>query len=317
MTQFKIINLSVEQAECFLILLENSIGDSCNILVDGNREGKNSDCFLNMKKEIEKLNKLDYIVVTHVDNDHIGGILSLVQEYSTEKFKQLFETTLIYNYITKEKISYSQAKIFEDLVEDRQVVQSFKETYEKKHCMLKIFSTCERRIATTISENWDKNAYLTFITPDKKGIGAVIRDYKAIKNKMKKTPNSSLINKNSISFILEFGGSCVLFLGDTYWKDVQPIVDSVKNIKGISLVKIPHHGAQKNNEYIVEWSFKMNCNKFIVTGKDNWDKKHPSEKFIEELNDVYGKNVEVHSKVDLKIEGCVVNSKEINMLGGE
>lgn len=71
MVQFKIKNLSVEQADCFLILLENIKVDSCNILVDGNREGKNSVSFLNMKKEIEKLNKLDYIIVTHVDNDHI------------------------------------------------------------------------------------------------------------------------------------------------------------------------------------------------------------------------------------------------------
>jgi beta-lactamase superfamily II metal-dependent hydrolase len=317
MVQFKIKNLSVEQADCFLILLENIKGDSCNILVDGNREGKNSVSIQNMKKEIDKLNKLDYIIVTHVDNDHIGGILSLIQEYSTRKCNQLLDTTIIYNFITKDTISYSQAKTFEDLVNDRQVIQSFKETYEKKHCLLKIFNISERRIATTIYVNRDKNAYLTFITPDKTGIDAVIKDYKAIKNKIKTTPNGSLINKNSISFLLEFGGSSILFLGDTYWKDVEPIVDSIKNLENINLIKVPHHGAGKNNEGIVEWSSKMHCKKFIITGKDNWDKKHPDEKFMEELNEVYGKNVEIYSKTDLQIDGCVANSEEIDMLGGE
>lgn len=317
MVQFKIKNLSVDQADCFLILLENINGDSCSILVDGNREGKSTTSFLNMKKEIEKLNKLDYIIVTHVDDDHIGGILSLFQEYSTKKFKQLLETTLIYNYITKDRISYSQAKKFEELVEDRQVIQSYKETYEKKHCLLKILNISERCIATTLSVNRDKNAYLTFITPDKTGIGAVIKDYKAIKNKIKTKPNGNLVNKNSISFLLDFGGSSVLFLGDTYWQDVQPIVDRIKNLKNINLIKIPHHGAGKNNEDIVEWSSKMHCKKFIITGKDNWDKKHPDEKFMEELNKVYGKNVEIYSKIDLQIDGCIVNSEEIDMLGGE
>lgn len=317
MVQFKIKNLSLGQADCYLILFENIQGDSCNILIDGNREGKSSASFLNMKKEIEKLNKLDYIIVTHIDNDHIGGILSLFQEDSTKKFKQLSETTLIYNYITKDRISYSQARKFEDLIEDRQVIQSYKETYEKKHCLLKILNISERCIATNICVNRDKNAYLTFITPDKTGIEAVIKDYKAIKNRIKKTPDGSLVNKNSISFLLEFGGSSVLFLGDTYWKDVQPIVDSIKNLENINLIKIPHHGAGENNENIVEWSSKMQCKKFIITGKDNWDKKHPDEKFIEEVNKAYGKNVEIYSKIDLQIDGCVVNSEEIDMLGGE
>ncbi|MBK1812032.1 MBL fold metallo-hydrolase [Clostridium sp. YIM B02505] len=317
MLQFKIKNLSVEQADCFLILLENSDGNSCNILVDGNREGKSSTSFLSMKKEIEKLSKLDYIIVTHVDNDHIGGILSLFQEYSTHKLNKLLDTTLIYNYITRDRISYSQAKKFEDLIEGRLVIQSYKETYEKKHCLLKILNISERCIATTILTNRDKNAYLTFISPDKAGIEAVIKDYKDIKNKIKTSPNKSLVNKNSISFLLEFGGSSVLFLGDTYWKEVQPIVGNIKNLENINLIKIPHHGASKNNENIIEWSFKMHCKKFIITGKENWDKEHPDEMIIEELNKVYGNNVKIYSKINLKIDGNVINSEEIDMLGGE
>jgi len=315
--QFKIKNLSLGQADCYLILFENIKGDGCNILVDGNREGKSSASFLNMKKEIEKLNKLDYIIVTHIDDDHIGGILSLFQEDSMKRFKQLSETTIIYNYITKDRISYSQARRFENLLKDRQVIQSYKETYEKKHCLLKILNISERCIATNICVNRDKNAYLTFITPDKTGIEAVIKDYRAVKNKIKTMSNGSLVNRNSISFLLEFGGSSVLFLGDTYWKDVQPILDSIKNLEDINLIKIPHHGADKNNENIVEWSYKMHCKKFIITGKDNWDKKHPDEKFIEELNKAYGKNVEIYSRIDLQIDGCIVNSEEIDMLGGK
>lgn len=148
MPQFKIKNLSNGQADCFLILLENIDGDKCSILIDGNREGGKSDSFCRIKDEIENLEKLDYIIITHIDNDHLGGILSLFKEYSDNEIKQMKDTKLIYNYITKDKISYTQAKDFEKLIEGRQVIQSFKETYEKKNSMLKILTIAERNIAT-------------------------------------------------------------------------------------------------------------------------------------------------------------------------
>ncbi|MDE7021509.1 MAG: MBL fold metallo-hydrolase, partial [Lachnospiraceae bacterium] len=89
---FKIKNLSDNQADCFIIILEHK-DRKISILVDGNREGMKSCQMLH--EEISKLEQLDYIVVSHIDNDHLGGILKYLESgIGKEKLSQ---TKIIYN----------------------------------------------------------------------------------------------------------------------------------------------------------------------------------------------------------------------------
>ena len=306
--KFDIEILSNGQADCFLVLLENDKGDECSILIDGNCEGTKSEALGKVVDRISKLKKLDCIVVTHIDNDHIGGILSLFERDKDEKpciIEQLKESIIVYNNVTETVISYKQAERFEKLIRDKKVFNSFSNRYENVKKILYFLSVRTRKILK-LNEYNKKNVYITFLNPDKNGAKEVINDYKKYKISGKKA-YAELINRNSIVLLIEFQGKKVLFTGDSYSESIKNVIDELQKksvpspINEIDLIKIPHHGADEYNKNLVCLSKNVKCGKFILTGKSEWDKKHPSEKILEDLLDnLSGElELELYTEVDL------------------
>ena len=87
----KIKNLSKGQEDFFIITIEKEEKEEkqeINILVDGGKSG--SRC---VKETIESgVKKIDYIVLTHIDSDHIQGLLMLLKKYENYN-----DTIIIYN----------------------------------------------------------------------------------------------------------------------------------------------------------------------------------------------------------------------------
>ena len=300
---FTIENLSCGQADCFLIYLENDLYDKCTILVDGNREGSKTVAFRTMVNKNASLESLDYIVVTHVDNDHLGGILSLFKKepgMTPDISKQLKDTIIIYNYVAQGDISYKQAGILEDLIHGRKVINSFSQKYENNHSMLKFLPLSIRRILEFTPQR-KQNAYFTFLGPNKAGADSVVMDYNHWYLRGGKQ-NSELINKNSITFLLEFAGKRVLFLGDALLSDVETAlynIEDPKNPLKIDLIKIPHHGAKENNFSIGNFSKKHQCTHFILTAKTPWNKDHPADNVIGQLYQNNPRGTKIYTELDL------------------
>lgn len=306
--KFEIESLSQGQADCFLILLENDLGDECNILIDGNCEGKNNQSFHVLVERIAKLKKLDFIVVTHIDNDHIGGILSLFgrdKDSIPHIEEQLKECIIVYNSIVEGLISYSQAERFEELLHERRIVNSFSHRYKNPNKMLYYLSIQKRKILK-LNERKKNNVYITFLNPDENGVKNVINDYKKYKLNGKNA-NGKLINENSIAFLIEFQGKKVLFTGDAYFESIKKAIDKLNEeaipspIKKIDLIKIPHHGAVEYNKELACTSKNMKCSKFIVTGRREWDEKHPGKDIIDDLFRELSGDFEIYTEVDLAI----------------
>lgn len=301
--EFIVENLSCGQADCFLISLENELGDTCTILVDGNRQGKKSRSLENIIARIEKLDKLDYIIVTHVDNDHLGGILSLFQYFKKDRkdiAQKLEETIIVYNCISQGLISYRQAREFERLICDRKVIGSYCNRYDNSGSMLKLLQVPLRKILSITAEK-NRNAYLTFLGPNRAGVNAVANDYLQYYDDGTK-PDAVLINKNSIAFLLEFGGKKVLFTGDAFLTDVQNLLLSIEdehNPIKIDLMKIPHHGAEKYNVGIGEFVRKHQCTQIILTAAETWDNKHPAESVMKELSSALSGAGRIYTEADL------------------
>lgn len=304
--KFDIEILSKGQADCFLILLENNRGDECSILIDGNCEGSKSDTLDRVVERISKLKKLDCIIVTHVDNDHIGGILSLFERDKDVKpciSEQLKESTIVYNNLTDTLISYKQAERLEKLIRGKKVINSFSNRYENVKKMLYFLSVRTRKILK-LNEYNKKNVYVTFLNPDKNGVKDVVRDYKSY-NVTGKKANAKLINRNSIVLLIEFGEKKVLFTGDAYSDSIKNVIDELQMksvpspINEIDLIKIPHHGADEYNKRLSCLSKGVKCGKFILTGKSKWDKKHPSEKILEDLLEDLSGELEIYTEVEL------------------
>ena len=69
--EMKITVLNVKDADCIVITTENS-----NIVIDTG-ESDDKDVILNYLKQ-NKISNIDYLILTHVDKDHIGGAPKII-----------------------------------------------------------------------------------------------------------------------------------------------------------------------------------------------------------------------------------------------
>ena len=93
---FKIKTLSAHDGDCFIIKIGGENEVNYNILVDG---GRGNRIIGQLKAEIATIiqngEKLDYIVLTHTDNDHIWGILEIFNKNYTHFISNLFKSQSI------------------------------------------------------------------------------------------------------------------------------------------------------------------------------------------------------------------------------
>lgn len=284
----RIKNLSEGQADCFLIIIENN-SRQISILLDGNRESiSNSQ---NLEKEISSLNALDYIIVTHIDNDHIGGILKLLETGGCKE--KLAETKIIYNFVTQRNISFKQADRFEKIIKGRRVIKSYTNNYESDDFLF--FLTKEdRKICNDIESS--KKAFITFLSPTMENANKVWENFACGQDE-----KAELINENSIVFMLEAGGKRAIFAGDANWNLIEENIKEIFDGKRytVDLIKIPHHGADHNNIGLENFVKSHKCNKLIITGKEIWDNEHPNIELIKELRDIGESSLEIYSKINL------------------
>lgn len=275
---FTIMNLSEDQADCFLIILENKNNEQVTILVDGNRE--NSD-YENVKSFINKsCKKLDFIVVSHVDDDHLGGIIKMLEDKEWECAK---DAKILYNHVAKGTVSYEQAKTFEELTDGRMIISSYLDDITNDSSFLNILNEDDRKTCKEIEKNRDTIAFLTLIKPFHFNMEKVQSDCKRFFDEGKKA-NAGLINRNSLVFLLEFEGKSAIFTGDATWKQIETTLNKILPSNYVmDVIKIPHHGAQKNNIKLADYAKAHKTKYFIVTGEEDWDKKHPAESLIQEI----------------------------------
>lgn len=282
-------NLSVEQADSFLIMLENN-NSKISILLDGNCENMANERILLC--EVYDLDQLDYIVVTHIDNDHLGGILKVLEANGNDK--KLANTKIVYNFVTQKNISFNQAKRFEKIIKGRSVIKSYGSKYDSDD-FLYFLSINDRKICNDIES--ESKAFITFLSPTREGANKVWENF----NDGQKE-NAELINDNSIVFMLEAGEKRAIFAGDANWDKIEKQLEKVFGNENyiVDLIKVPHHGADHNNIGLENFVAKHNCKKLLITGKTVWDHEHPDEELIKKLKALSTINqLEIYSKVNL------------------
>lgn len=301
----KIKNVGINHGDCFFIEIEND-ADRCIIMVDG-RKG-DGESFNEIREMILEYKRIDYLIVTHIDNDHIKGILKVFSLPETDLVRQAFYSTVIlYNYVTKPIISYTQAREFEKLIQNNTVISTVKKCYEmySSPC-LKILSVTKRKVLDPWEQkDYGKYAVLTILHPHKEGIEDVYKDFIIHPDKS----SNKVVNKNSVVFLLEYGEHAALFTGDCFMKDIIDEIDQLKNMKSekgfrkIDLIKIPHHGSYYNNEELAEFAKRHRTREFIVTGSKDWNKRHPSIKVLKELDEIVDdtNRIVIHTHVGLSM----------------
>jgi len=238
--------------------------DHKNILIDGGLAYK----FIKqpLKKIKEKNQHLDLVVLTHVDNDHIKGLLGLLGDKSNLRtlIKHIWFNFFpnADTYISDNKSNQTSAKqgirfdkfVHQMRVKDDSLIYEDYISIEKFTSPIKLFSEIE---ITLLSPNEDKlqKLYKEYKKElSKSQTSAKASDYRYTIEELAKRKykgDDSITNGSSIAFLLTYQKSRnFLLLADAH---IDIIVNSIKSIGHsknnplkIDFVKLSHHGSKYN-----------------------------------------------------------------------
>lgn len=325
--ELKIKMLEAFHGDCFLISLEDN---DCikNIIIDG---GISKTYIRNLQFEIESIMKtktqnIDIMFITHADDDHIGGIISFFEDDEIDKsiVKRVIYNSAVtiskslrtkydpsreihINKTTERKTSYQQGKTLENellkynLLENK-VIKSL-DKINIGNATITILSPRDIEVKK-LNKRWEieqseKRKASSSDDDYKKSIKELLKDDKYIKDK-------SIVNRSSISFLLEYGKFKILMLADStsdiITKSLNRLGYNKKNKLELDYLKLPHHGS-KNNLYYDLLDI-IDCRKYIIS-TDGSIFNHPDKITLARILSVF-RNVEfyfnstVHEKIFLK-----------------
>lgn len=281
----KIFALAAHDGDClFIKSLEKQ---PRYILIDGGRRRKVIDQLENFTNQIlSELAIIDLLVVTHVDSDHIYGIIKGFEKgffskksvgkilfNSRENLSKMINQDEIADYNLpisgdQRKISFNQGETFWNLIKKYEInilpiVSCDSEDLVVGDMKLTFLSPTIATL-TKLLKKWEihyqkDNDEISFNRSDHS---------ECISDLLKKefTEDTALPNKSSISFILERGEKRILMLGDSHPSVIlSSLKEKVFVEKAIyfDLVKISHHGSRFNTS--PELLEMIDCQKFLIS----------------------------------------------------
>ncbi|MDI9312136.1 MAG: hypothetical protein QM535_18120 [Limnohabitans sp.] len=268
-----------------------------NILIDGGNnqyEYKN-----NLKKEIIEIQKrneyIDLLIITHIDQDHIKGIEYLLEDSEIDNsiIKMIWFNSFSTSTSLNNDISYSDAKKVEILINKFNLLIKRNVIVECAPELL--MSKIKFSILSPFNEDINK------IEKKNKDIGSSTNDYNLSLNELKESNsrifieliedlNTSIENKSSIAFLMEYEQYKLLFLGDAEPRNVIHSLKRILDERGVDFLyidylKLSHHGSHKSLSF--ELFDYIKCNNFIICAngkKENLPNKLTFAKILNRKN---------------------------------
>lgn len=268
------------------------------ILVDG---GPPETFKTSLVNELSSFKKIDLIILTHIDSDHIGGLIEyLKSSHSDEKefCKIILNAGNLARLSSGTQITFDQGISLEKLLSDKyKNIQIITNIVSDKNIKLDLPAGIYIEILSPntdalnlLYENWpDIDLSITEMTQicnDDKYAKDFNHDFIKLSSKKDKikTLNSDIFNASSIAFTLKTKDFNGLFLGDAN----PNIVSSCLESKEISLpitfnyVKLSHHGSRFNiSKKLLDC---ISCDNYIIsTNGGRGRAKHPDRETIAKI----------------------------------
>ncbi|WP_313578880.1 ComEC/Rec2 family competence protein [Chishuiella sp.] len=270
------------------------------ILVDG---GTPLTFEYSLKKQLKEITKIDLLILTHIDNDHIGGLIKL---FKNSLIKRIEIHEIWYNqpdvdlYESKSDkalISVPQAENWKALIKEKITDVVIKEiTTENGVIKIKgleltiISPTIE--IKNKLYEVWlkeqgkpksgelNQKALISTSTPN---YSVPLDELNKVDFKPEKSINNDIYNSSSIAFLLKCPDLNFLLLADSRAEvisnNLKILGYSKTNPLEVDFVKISHHGSLNNTSQELLSLIKSN-NYLISTNGGTSNHKHPSRETI-------------------------------------
>lgn len=242
-----------------------SIDKEYHILIDGGISSTYQD---EISYRLDDVDKLDLVVITHIDNDHICGIIELLNDpYNSQKIKKLWFNTaseeMMFNASNNYEIGRGQGSLFTHFIAQSQIPyvnNIFLDENEKNNIFFVgsdiqlILLSPSKEGLDKLREKWNQNEVLRDCNGRQVEVGGTNRpiDRRELTtlNDIKFGLETSLTNKTSIAFILEYKNKKFLLLGDADIRIVNTQLKKLGYSKNnklfVEFVKLSHHGSKKN-----------------------------------------------------------------------
>ncbi|WP_295419779.1 MBL fold metallo-hydrolase [Sulfurovum sp.] len=298
--------IQAAQGDCIWVEYGKDQDSLHRILIDGGT----SDTYKRLKKRIKKLKPnerhFDLLVITHIDADHIAGILKLFEKdglgitfsdiwfngykhLGKSRIKGVVQGELLSDYLEQPHLNWNKAFKGKAVSVDKR--KKFKSIKLPGGMKLTLFSPTQKALSD-LKPHWFKEAKKAGLLVDnklpyKKDLDTCPSRSKRLSRRMlpdidalAKTsfePDSSLTNGSSIAFLAEYAGKKMLFTGDAY---ATILLDSIQRYLPeceplyLDLFKIPHHGSDGNiSKKLLE---RIRCSTYLVSTNGAYH-KHPDK----------------------------------------
>jgi beta-lactamase superfamily II metal-dependent hydrolase len=274
----KVQFLKALNGDSILITMEDA-DIKTRILIDGGppqsfksmQPGNSRNGFLKktLKRLIQEDEKIDLVILTHVDDDHIGGLLKgfedpnflpkIVKSVIFNSGRLIFEhfnlqsctvNDLAGNFDGRALTSISQGISFEQLIlnlniwDRRLFWQS--SNYQGENFSLQFLSPGEAELKN-LAIKWANESVSSLTASHKTDYE---KSYEELLLNDSFSEDTSVHNGSSLSFILTYQEKNYLFLGDAFPSTVidglKKLGFSERNKLNVDLVKLSHHGSKSN-----------------------------------------------------------------------
>lgn len=247
---------------------------------------------------------IDLLIISHWDDDHIGGVLKWFEkdlECAKLMIKHIWfnSGTLINKYFNSIAASEDKTKIY---CNGRNSHTSMKQGVSFEKIILE--NEISHNLMTTDSSSCEINvldgAKFTVLSPTSIQLSKLLQEWKKHINKKTSAKSSdynktfeellsnqfvedtAIHNGSSIAFVLEIEDKKMLFLGDSHPSVIvsrlQELGYSISNKLKTDLMKISHHGSKANTSD--ELLSLIECHKFIISTHENTIHRLPNKETI-------------------------------------
>lgn len=287
-------------------------GDAQTVVVVDGGYGKNaSDLKTHLKKYYncttrEGKIRIDLMIVTHTDLDHVGGLAKLSEDVEIEVLN-------IWTHAPQEEMNKNW------FADNRRTTSSVRSKLDDAFVQLSnLLANTKTAKRWDVYSNWTLNdAKFTILSPNpsfyKKCIAnsgkadlkpdekvdAMKYPASSVKDEVEDedyvkghiqwddTEGTTPINESSMVFLFEYDGVRALFCGDAGKEAMENAVAQAKeqniSLKGLTIIKQPHHGSRKNvNPSIMG---NMSAKYCFISCTKNDEGHHPSKRLVNMLNE--------------------------------
>ncbi|BCJ94894.1 hypothetical protein acsn021_24630 [Anaerocolumna cellulosilytica] len=256
---------------------DNVMKTYINILFD---MGKNNSLIFDDIKEREIT--IHGIVVTHTDEDHISGIISLLKNNDFIRENKL--QFVVFNDFNNSLISYRQGNELKSILETYYtkvtLINSYTYDYQLINEVLNIpilFMSLESRDLYSNLKMKNSHLLITFLTPNEKSLAILMKEWKKDNLKKGTGRTGDVTNRSSIACLIEFKSCSILMTADQHMDIIYNLLINKKEewaLNHINYIKISHHGSKKNNTKLLEFAKEFMCEKmFLMRFREVEDKE--------------------------------------------